>query len=98
MLVFWGMMLCVDISFTIKNKNFLKYESSFVLSFFVKKMKLSYAVLLTILCEMIIIVLSPFVFVHTFDIEIMGIVSCIVGIVHIDGFLKTRRFIIAHNM
>ena len=98
MLIFWILMLYVDISYTIKNKKFLKYESSFVLSFFYKKMKLSHAVLLTILCEIIIVALSPFVFVHKFDIEIMGIVSCIVGIIHIDGFLKTRKFIIAHNM
>jgi len=92
------MMLCVDISYTIKNKKFLKYESSFVLSFFVKKIKLQYAVLLTILCEVMIVVLSPFVFTHSFDVQIIGIVSCIVGIIHIDGFLKTRKFIIAHNM
>ncbi len=90
-------MLSFDISFTIKNKKFLKYESSFVLSFFVKKTKLFYAVLLTVLFEVMIVVLSPFVFVHIFDVQIIGIVSVIVGIVHIDGFLKTRKFIIAHN-
>ena len=97
MLVFWGMMLYVDISFTIKNKKFIKYESSFVLSFFAKKMKLFYAVLLTILCEITIVILSPFVFVHNFDVQIIGIVSCIVGIIHIDGLYKTRKFINAHN-
>jgi len=98
MLLFWWMMLCVDISFTIKNKKFLKYESSFVFSFFVKKTKLFYAVLLTVLFEIGIVVLSPFVFIHNFDVQIMGIVSCIVGIIHIDGFLKTRKFINARNM
>jgi len=97
MLVFWIAMLYVDISYTIKNKKFLKYESSFVFSFFVKKMKLFYAVLLTVLFEMGIVVLSPFIFVHSFDVQIIGIVSMIVGIIHIDGFLKTRKFIIAHN-
>ncbi len=97
MLIFWIAMLSFDISFTIKNKKFLKYESSFVLSFFVKKTRLQYAVLLTILCEVMMVVLSPFVFIHTWDVQIMGIVSLIVGIIHIDGFLKTRKFIIAHN-
>lgn len=91
-------MLYVDISYTIKNKKFLKYESSFVLSFFVKKMKLFYAVLLTVLFEMGIVVLSSFVFTHTWDVQIVGIVSVVVGIIHIDGCLKNRRFIIAHNM
>jgi len=98
MLVFWIVMLYVDISYTIKNKKFLKYESSFVLSFFVKKMKLFYAVLLTVLFEMGIVVLSSFVFTHTWDVQIVGIVSVVVGIIHIDGCLKNRRFIIAHNM
>ncbi len=98
MLVFWIVMLYIDISFTIKNKKFLKYESSFVLSFFYKKIKLQYAVLSTILCEICIVVLSPFVFVHNFDVQIIGIVSCIVGIIHIDGYTKTRKFTIAHNM
>ncbi len=92
MLVFWIVMLSLDISFTIKNKKFLKYESSFILGFFVRKMKLFYAVLLTILCEGIIVVSSSFVFVHTFDIEIISIVSVIVGIIHIDGFYKTKKF------
>ena len=98
MLVFWIVMLYVDISYTIKNKKFLKYESSFVFSFFYKKTKLPYAVLLTIITEIGIVVLSPFIFVHEFDIEIIGIVSMVVGIIHIDGFLKTRKFIIARNM
>ena len=97
MLVFWILMLFLDISFTIKNKKFLKYESSFAFSFFVKKTKLPYAVLLTILCEITIVVLSPFVFIHAFDIEIMGIVSMVVGVIHIDGFVKTRKFINSYN-
>ncbi len=90
-------MLSFDISFTIKNKKFLKYESSFILSFFVRKTKLFYAVPLTILCEIGLVVSSSFVFVHTWDIEIISIISVIVGIIHIDGLLKTRKFIIAHN-
>ncbi len=97
MMIFWGMMLSLDISLTVKNKKFLKYESSFILSFFAKKMKLFHAVLFTILCEIGLVVSSSFVFVHTWDIQIIGIVSVIVGIIHIDGFLKTRKFIIAHN-
>jgi len=97
-MIFWGIMLSLDISFTIKNKKFLRYESSFILSFFVRKTKLFYAVPLTILCEIGLVVSSSFVLIHTWDIEIISIVSVIVGIVHTDGLYKTRKFIIAHNM
>ncbi len=98
MLVFWIVMLSLDISFTIKHKKFLKYESSFVFSFFLKKTKLFHAVLLTILCEISLVVSSSFVFVHSFDIQIISIVGVIVGIIHIDGLYKTRKFVIAHNI
>jgi len=98
MLVFWGIMLSLDITFTIKHKKFLKYESSFVFSFFLRKTKLFYAVPLTILCEISLVVSSSFVLIHSWDVQIIGIVSCIVGIIHIDGFYKTRKFIIACNM
>ena len=98
MMIFWGMMLSLDILFTIKNKKFLKYESSFILSFFVRKTKLFYAVLFTILCEISLVVSSSFVFVHTWDVQIVGIVSMIVGIIHIDGLYKTRKFIISRNI
>ena len=91
-------MLYIDISFTIKNKKFIKYESSFVLSFFAKKMKLQYAVLLTMLCEITIVILSPFIFVHTWDMQIIGIVGMVIGIIHIDGFLKTRKFITRNTL
>ena len=98
MIVFWLIMMFFDLLLIIRNKKFLKYENSIVLNFFVKKMKLPYVVLFTILCEGIIVILSPFVFIHKFDIEIMGMVSVIVGIIHIDGLYKTRKFIIAHNI
>jgi len=98
MILFWILMMSIDVSFTIKNKKFLKYESSFVLNFFVKKMKLSYAVLFTILCEIGIVVSSSFIFTHTWDMQIISIVSAVVGIIHIDGLYKTRKFLIAHNM
>jgi len=98
MIIFWIVMLSLDISFTIKNKKFLRYESSFVFSFFYKKIQLQYAVPLTILCEVMIVVSSPFVFIHSWNIQIISIVSVIVGVIHIDGFYKTRKFIIAHNI
>ncbi len=98
MLVFWIVMLSLDISFTIKNKKFLKYESSFILSFFVKKTKLFYAIPLTILCEISLVVSSSFVLIHSWDIQIISIVSVVVGIIHIDGLYKTRKFVIAHNI
>jgi len=98
MLVFWIVMLSLDISYTIKNKKFLRYESSFILSYIIQKTKLQYAVLFTVLCEMCIILSSPFIFIHSRDVQIIGIVSCVVGIIHIDGFLKSRKFIITHNI
>lgn len=97
MLVFWIIMLYIDISYTIKNKKFLKYESSFILSFFVKKTKLFYAISLTILCEIGLVGLSSFVFVHTFDMQITSIVGMTVGMIHIVGFYQTKKFINSYN-
>jgi len=98
MIIFWVSMMLFDISYTMSNKKFLKYESSFILGFFVQKMRLSYAIPLTILCEISIILSSSFIFTHSWDISIISIVGMIVGIIHIDGLYKTRKFVIARNI
>ena len=91
-------MMAFDLLYTLKHKKFLKYETSFILSFYYKKTRLSYAVLLTILSEIGLVFVSSFIFVHKFDVEIIAIVALLVGLIHIVGFCETRKFILSHNI
>ena len=98
LIMFWIIMMILDISVIGRNEKYLKYETSFILTFFYKKTNLRYAIILTILSEIGLIVLSSFVFVHSFDIQIMSIFCGFVGMIHIDGFYKTRNFIRHYNI
>ena len=98
LIVFWIVMMILDISVIGRNEKYLKYETSFILTFFYKKTNLRYAIILTILSEIGLIVLSSFVFVHSFDIQIMAIFCGFVGLIHIDGFYKTKKFIRCYNI
>lgn len=96
--MFWGIMMVIDISLIGRNEKYLKYENSFILTFFYKKTNLRYAIILTILTEIGLIVISSLIFVHNFDVQIMSIFCGFVGIIHIEGFYKTRKFIKSHNI
>ena len=98
LVVFWGLMMILDISLIAANEKYLKHETSIILCFFYKKTSLKNAILFTIISEIGLIALSSFVFVHSFDVQIMGIFCGFVGLVHIDGFYKTRKFMKQNNI
>jgi len=99
MFVFWISLMVFDLLLTMKNKKFIKnYENSFILSFFVKKTRLSCAVILTILSEIALVFVPSFIFVHKFDIEITALTGLFFGLVHIMGLHTTRKFIKNHSV
>lgn len=86
-------MMLMDISLIGRNEKYMKYENSMTLTFFYKKTNLKISIILTILTEICLIIIISFSFTYRFDLGIMSILCGFVGIVHIDGFYKTRKFI-----
>lgn len=97
MIVFWGIALYADISFTVKNKHLIRYEQTSILSVFLKKFSLKNATTLTLVSECTIVIISSIIILHKWDFEFTALTCLFVGIIHTSGFYSNKKFV-THNM
>jgi len=86
-----------DILFTAKHSHLIQYEQNYILSFFVKKIKISNAMILTILVEISFVLFFPILLMHEFNFQISVIISLSSGIIHVSGILQNKQFIKNYN-
>lgn len=86
-------MMLYDMGYTIKNKQLIEFEQSFIFNFFLKRFPIIRSAIFTILVEIALVVFSSVILLHRFDFELSAIVSLIVALIHINGITQTRKFI-----
>lgn len=82
----------VDILYTIKQKDTLHFEESFIFSYFLKKTNITYAVTLTIGTEIIIVILFPIGLLHNISFEMSSMMGIFFGFVHIQGIFQNKKY------
>jgi|APSaa5957512535_1039671.scaffolds.fasta_scaffold02143_6 hypothetical protein len=81
-----------DILYTVKQKNSLHLEESFIFSYFLKKTNIATAVILAILSEMLIVIVFPIGLLHHLNFEMSSIMGMLFGIAHIQGIIQNKKF------
>ena len=91
---FWLAACGADMAYTVRYSRFLsKHERSFTLRVLAGRLRLVYAVPAALVVESALVVSSPFLVVHGWDPEFVGVAAVLVGMVHLSGLAESASFV-----
>ena len=95
MVGFWAAASALDIAHTARHGRFVaRHERSPLLRFLAARRPLGQAVVLTLCTECVLILAAPYLLTRGFyDVPLLGWVCLLAGIIHVLGYVESRRFV-----
>jgi len=93
MVSFWVGLMIADMLHTLKYKEFLGHEQYFIFVFFMKRTNLRNSAILTLIIDGLIVFSLSFMVTYKFELELFAIAGIVIGFIHLDGIIKTRKFV-----
>jgi len=91
---FWLAACGIDMAYTVRHRQFLsRYEQSPVLRILAGRLRIRYAVPAALAMEAALVVFSPFLVAHRWDLEFLGVAAVLTGVVHLSGLAESRSFV-----
>ncbi len=93
-ITFWLAACCADMAYTVRHRRFLpKHERNPVLRVLAGRLGLGRAVPATLAAEAALVVSSPFLVTHGWDLGFLCVAAVLACMVHLCGLAESRSFV-----
>ena len=81
-------------AYTVRHRRFLsRHEQSPVLRILAGRLCIRYAVATALAIEAALVISSPFLVTHGWDLGFLGVAAVLTGVIHLSGFVESRSFV-----